>query len=158
LPFAWGKEVGMKLPKINFMISAVFALLVLLTQSAYADGDGGYHRSRHDHYRYRRYYPRDYYYYRKIYFYPGRRYYYYYDLYPANVTYYGYEKTYGAGNPDYLPITSIANMASQGVPDSVIISEIERTKSKYKLDTETINYLRQNGAGDAVIDYMLKTY
>ena len=152
----------MKLSKINFITAAVFTLLILLTQSVYADGgrgrDDGYHHNRNDYYRYPRYYPRDYYYYRTIYFYPSRRYYYYYDVYPAKISYYGYEKTYGVNNPDYLPITSIANMASQGVPDSVIISEIERTKSKYKLATDTINYLRQNGASNAVIDYMLNTY
>jgi hypothetical protein len=152
----------MKLPRINFITGVVFVLLMLLTQSVYADGrggrDGGYHRSRNDYYSHPRYYPRDYYYYRTIYSYPSRRYYYYYDVYPARISYYGYEKTYGADNSDYLSITSIANMASQGVPVSVIISEIERTKSRYKLDMDTIAYLRQNGASDAVIDYMLATY
>jgi hypothetical protein len=157
----------MKFTKMNLIIGGVLAILTFLTLPVYANGgsgrrgghdDGGYRRSRNDYYRYQRYYPKDYYYHRKVYFYPSRRYYYYYDVYPAKINYYGYEKNYGAVNPDYLPIVSIANMASQGLPDSVIISEIERTGSKYKLDTDTINYLRQNGAGDTVIDYMIKTY
>ena len=152
----------MKLNKVNFIISAVLVLLTLSMPPVYANGHGGRgrdggSRSRHSYYRYPRYYPKDYFYYRKIYFYPSRRYYHYYDVYPAKVYYYGQERDYGAVNPDYLPITSIANMASQGVPDSVIISEIERTKSRYKLDTESITFLKQNGAGDEVIDYMLSS-
>jgi len=151
---------------MNLIMGVVFVLVMLLAQgAAYANGggrhgsgDGGGRHSRHDYYRYPRYYPKSYYYYKKVYFYPSKRYYYYYDVYPAKVNYYGTEKSYGAVNPNYLPIVSIANMASQGLPDSVVISEIERTGSKYKLDTDTINYLKQNDVSDVVIDYMLKTY
>lgn len=58
-------------------------------------------------------------------------------------------------NPGHLPLTKIAEMGSQGVPDSVIIDEIRRTNSAYRLDSETITYLKENKVGDNVIDYML---
>ncbi len=153
----------MKLTKISLVTAVVSVFLALSAQSTYADGghdrgrDDDNHRSQGGYYRHTRYYPKDYYYYNKIYFYPKRQYYYYYDVYPEKIYYYNWEKTPSVNNPSYLPVTSIVNMASQGVPESVIISEIERTKSRYKLDSETITYLKQNGVSDAVIDYMLKT-
>lgn len=141
-------------------MTAALALLALLTQDVYANGGHGRRRdddygNRKRYYRHQRYYPKSYYYYKKIYFYPSRRYYYYYDVYPHKIYYYNWERATGKNNPAYLPVTSIVNMASQGVPDSVIISEIERTKSIYKLDSDTITYLKQNGVSDSVIDYML---
>ena len=60
-------------------------------------------------------------------------------------------------NAQHIPFTKIAEMGSQGVPGDVIISEIERTKSKYSLTSEIINYLKQDKVDDKVIDYMLKT-
>lgn len=60
-----------------------------------------------------------------------------------------------AVNPNHLPLTKIAEMASQGTPDSVIISEIERTHSVYHLNSEIITYLKNNKVGNRVIDYML---
>ena len=63
-----------------------------------------------------------------------------------------------AVNPDYLTIVKIADMGKQGVPDSVIISEIQRTHSVYQLNSEIINYLQQNKVSSKVIDYMLSTY
>lgn len=152
----------MKLTKRNLVMAVVFTLLTLLAQDIYANGGGRRGRdddyySRKRYYRRSRYYPRDYYYQKKIYFYPRKRYYYYYDVYPDKTYYYNWEKAKGVDNPDYLPVTSIANMASQGVPESVIISEIERTKSRYQLDSETISYLKQNGASDTIIDTMLNT-
>lgn len=62
-----------------------------------------------------------------------------------------------AVNPDYLTIVKIADMGKQGVPDSVIISEIQRTHSVYQLNSEIINYLQQNKVSNKVIDYMLST-
>ncbi|RJP28058.1 MAG: hypothetical protein C4533_06200 [Candidatus Omnitrophota bacterium] len=62
-----------------------------------------------------------------------------------------------AVNPNHIPITKIAEMASQGLPDAVIIDEIQRTKSKYNLNSELITYLKQNKVSDRVIDYMLST-
>lgn len=120
------------------------------------DDDSGYHRRRR-FFKYYRFYPHDYYYQKKIYYFPFKRYYYYYDVYPEKIYYYGQEKDRYAANPNYLSITSIANMASQGVPDDVIIEEIKRTGSVYELTSEIITYLKQNGVGDRVIDVMLET-
>lgn len=60
-------------------------------------------------------------------------------------------------NPSYLPITSIAEMGDKGVPDDVIISEIQRTNSTYYLTSEIISYSKQHKIGDKVINYMLAT-
>lgn len=60
-------------------------------------------------------------------------------------------------NANYLAITSIADMANKGVPDDVIIGEIQRTRSVYHLTSEIITYLRQNKVSDRVINYMLAT-
>lgn len=145
------------------LLAALYALLIPLAQYAYADGersrgrDDDNHGDRNKYYRYQRYYPSSYYFRKKIYSTQRKGYYYYFDIFPNKTYYYSCEKTTYANNPSYLPVTSIANMASQGVPGAVIISEIERTKSKYKLDTDTITYLQQNGASDQVIDYMLST-
>jgi len=67
------------------------------------------------------------------------------------------DKEASAVNPYYIPVTKIVEMASQGTPDSVIISEIQRTHSNYNLDSETITYLKNNKVSDKVIDYMLGT-
>ncbi|MEW6101721.1 MAG: hypothetical protein AB1481_05445 [Candidatus Omnitrophota bacterium] len=121
------------------------------------DDDDRHHGGHHKHYRYYRYYPGDYYYYRKIYYPPYKKYYYYYDIYPEKLYYYESERAIPPYNPAYLPIMSIANMASQGVPDDVIIEEIKRTHSVYKLSSETITYLKQNNVSDRVIDFMIAT-
>lgn len=60
-------------------------------------------------------------------------------------------------NPYYLSITAIADMASKGNPDDVIISEIDRTRSTYHLTSEIISYLKQNKVSDRVINYMMAT-
>jgi len=65
------------------------------------------------------------------------------------------DKASAQGQGDYLSITQIVTMAKDGVPDDVIIDEIDRTKSKYNLTSETITYLKNNGVGDKVIDVML---
>lgn len=62
-----------------------------------------------------------------------------------------------ATNPSYLPITSIVDMAQKGLPDDVIIGEIQRTRSTYRLTSEVITYLKQNKVSDRVVDYMLST-
>lgn len=67
------------------------------------------------------------------------------------------DKEASAVNPYYILVTKIVEMASQGSPDSVIISEIQRTHSTYNLDSETITYLKNNKVSDKVIDYMLGT-
>jgi len=63
-------------------------------------------------------------------------------------------KTASAGQ---LSVIDIAKMGDDKVPSSVIISEIDRTKSIYQLDTEGINYLKNHGISDTVIDHMLHT-
>ena len=60
-------------------------------------------------------------------------------------------------NPNHIPLTKIAEMTSQRVPDAVIIDEIKRTKSVYDLNSELITYLKDNKASDRLIDYMLST-
>jgi 5'-3' exoribonuclease 2 len=62
-----------------------------------------------------------------------------------------------AVNPNHITLTKIAEMASQGTPDAVIISEIDRTHSVYNLNSEIITYLKQNKVSDKVIDYMMAT-
>ena len=60
-------------------------------------------------------------------------------------------------NPGHLSIMEIADMGEDSVPASVIIDEIKRTRSVYRLDSETIAYLKNHGINDKVIDYMLST-
>jgi len=60
-------------------------------------------------------------------------------------------------NPYYLPLTKIAEMANQNLPDSVIINEIQRTRSTYNLNAEIVTYLKKNKVSDQVIDYMMQT-
>jgi len=60
-------------------------------------------------------------------------------------------------NPNHITLIKIAEMASQGLPDAVILDEIQRTKSRYNLNSELITYLKENGVSDRVIDYMLAT-
>lgn len=60
-----------------------------------------------------------------------------------------------AVNSSHLGMLQIVEMASEGVPDDVIIEEIRRTNSEYNLTSETITYLKENGVGDKVIDEML---
>ncbi len=62
-----------------------------------------------------------------------------------------------AVNPYYITFPKIVEMAKSGTPDSVIISEIQRTHSVYQLNSEIISYLKQNKVSDAVIDYMMQT-
>ena len=67
------------------------------------------------------------------------------------------DKEATAVNPNHITLTKIAEMASQGTPDAVITSEIDRTHSVYNLNSEIITYLKQNKVSDRVIDYMLST-
>lgn len=62
-----------------------------------------------------------------------------------------------AVNPNHLTYTAITDMAAKGTADAVIISEIDRTRSVYELNSEIITYLKQNKVSDRVIDYMLAT-
>jgi uncharacterized protein YcfJ len=60
-------------------------------------------------------------------------------------------------NPNHFAITEIVEYAQKGVPDDVIIQQIDRTQSKYYLTTETIVYLKNNNVSDKVINYMIAT-
>jgi len=62
-----------------------------------------------------------------------------------------------AVNPNHITLTKIVEMAEQGAPDAVIISEIDRTHSVYSLNSEIISYLKQHKVSDKVIDYMMNT-
>ncbi len=62
-----------------------------------------------------------------------------------------------AVNPNHIPLPKIAEMASQGTPDAVITSEIDRTHSVYNLNSEIITYLKQNKVSDKVVDHMMAT-
>lgn len=89
--------------------------------------------------------------------------YYYGDYYYA--PYRGYYAPYYYEPPVYyqrtgvsLSISDIIDMSIKGVPDDVIIDEIRRTGSVFRLTAQTIDYLKQKGVTDRVIDYMLDTY
>ncbi|MBD3246152.1 MAG: hypothetical protein GF333_03985 [Candidatus Omnitrophica bacterium] len=60
-------------------------------------------------------------------------------------------------NPRHLAITEIVEMSQQGVPDQVIVDEIDRTNSEYYLKAEVISYLQGKGVSDRVINYMIET-
>lgn len=66
-----------------------------------------------------------------------------------------HDKAAVAVNPNHIPLTKIAEMGQQRTPDAVIIAEIDRTHSVYKLNSEIITYLKQNKVSDKVIDYMM---
>jgi hypothetical protein len=113
---------------------------------ARGDRDEGYHHRRGHEFHYRI----------GIFYLPRERYYYY-DYYPQTVYYYPSDDAAFTVNRNYLAIPVIAQMASQGVPDEVIISEIQRTGSIYHLTSEIITYLKQSKVSDKVIDFMLHT-
>lgn len=60
-----------------------------------------------------------------------------------------------AANPNHITVMKIVDLAAKGIPDGVIINEIQRTKSVYSLTSEVITYLKENGVSDRVVDYML---
>ena len=68
-----------------------------------------------------------------------------------------FDKRQVSMNAQHIPLQKIAEMGKEGLPGDVIISEIQRTKSKYQLTAEIINYLKSNNVPDKVIDYMLTT-
>ncbi len=60
-------------------------------------------------------------------------------------------------NKEHITIIEIAEMGQKGIPDEVIISEIDRTHSEYTLTSETITYLKDNKISDKVINRMMTT-
>lgn len=66
-----------------------------------------------------------------------------------------WDKKEKASNPEHITVIEIAEMGKKGVPDDVIISEIDRTKSRYELTSEVISYLKENNISDKVINHMM---
>jgi len=60
-------------------------------------------------------------------------------------------------NINQISVLNIVEMVSKEIPDDVIISEIQRTKSVYHLTAETVTYLKKNKVSDRLIDYMKTT-
>lgn len=60
-----------------------------------------------------------------------------------------------AANPNHITVIKIVELTANDIPDAVIISEIQRTKSVYILTSEVITYLKEKGVSDRVVDYML---
>ena len=58
-------------------------------------------------------------------------------------------------NKEHITIIQIAELGQKGVPEDVIISEIDRTHSEYALTSETITYLKDNKISDKVINRMM---
>ena len=56
-----------------------------------------------------------------------------------------------------MSVADVADMARKGVEADVIIDELRRTKSKFNLTVEQIDYLRENNVEGRVVDYMLDT-
>lgn len=139
--------------KVRYVICAIAAsfLLFSYSQEALANGHGRQERDYHRKFKRDRGY--------HFYHYPGKRYFIFRGVYYYYPRRYQCAYDYQASkyNQNYLPITVIVNMAAHGVPDAVIIEEIRRTHSTYRLDSETITYLKDNKVSDRVIDYMLQT-
>jgi len=66
-------------------------------------------------------------------------------------------QTQGSGaavNQNQMSIQQIVNMSGQGVNEDVIVDRIRLTNSKFNLTPDDINYLRQNGVSQKVINTM----
>lgn len=57
-------------------------------------------------------------------------------------------------NPNQMSIQQITELARQGVHEDVIIDKIRLTNSRFQLTAEDINYLKQNGVSQKVINAM----
>jgi uncharacterized protein YcfJ len=58
-------------------------------------------------------------------------------------------------SPNQVSMQQITDMSQQGVNENVIIDKIRLTNSRYNLTADDINYLKQKGATQKVIDTML---
>lgn len=87
-------------------------------------------------------------YYSPYYFYPHR-------LYQRSYRHETYKRPVYSYNANSLSLTAIVDMSVRGVADEVIIDEIRRTRSIFKLNAEVIDYLKANHVSDRIIDYML---
>ena len=57
-------------------------------------------------------------------------------------------------NTNQMTIQQIVDFTKQGINEDVIIDRIRLTNSKFKLSTEDVNYLKQQGVSQKVIDAM----
>lgn len=57
-------------------------------------------------------------------------------------------------NPSQLSIQQIIDFTNQGVSEDAIIDKIHITNSRFNLDANDINYLKQKGVSQKVIDAM----
>ncbi len=64
----------------------------------------------------------------------------------------------GTANPDQMSIQQVAEMSKKGTQDDVIIDKIRATNSKFRLSANDLNYLRQEGVSQRVIDVMQGSY
>ncbi len=62
--------------------------------------------------------------------------------------------TAAANNPNQMSIQQIVDLSKQGVNDAVIIDKINLTNSKFTLSAADLDYLKQQGVHQAVIDAM----
>jgi uncharacterized protein YcfJ len=59
-----------------------------------------------------------------------------------------------AQNPNQMTIAQVVDLTKQGVSPSVIIDKIRLTNSKFNLAANDIQYLKQQGVSQQVIDAM----
>jgi len=57
-------------------------------------------------------------------------------------------------NPNQMSIQQVVDMAQQNINENVIIDKIRLSNSKFHLTAEDINYLKQKGVTQKVIDAM----
>lgn len=57
-------------------------------------------------------------------------------------------------NPNQIPLQQIVDLSKSGVHEAVIIDRIRMTKSTYMLSPESIDYLKQQGVSQNVINVM----
>lgn len=60
----------------------------------------------------------------------------------------------GTVNQNQMSIQQIVDMSRQGIHEDVIVDRIRLTNSKFNLTAEDINYLKQNGVSQKVINAM----
>lgn len=59
-----------------------------------------------------------------------------------------------SANPNQMSMQQIIDLTNQGANENVIIDKIRLTNSRFNLSTDDINYLKQKGVTQRVIDAM----
>lgn len=67
------------------------------------------------------------------------------------------QTTSSSSDSTHLSMVKIIEMSSKGIPDNIIIDQIQATGSTYDIDGDTVQYLKDNGVSDKVIGYMVAT-